>query len=38
MERNVNIIKDLDGRDIDGKMYLYDVLNIKKEAGNPFNA
>ena len=24
--------------DIDGKKYLYDVLNIKKEASNPFNA
>lgn len=24
--------------DIDGKKYLYDVLNIRKEASNPFNA
>ena len=34
IERNISIIKDNN----DNKMYLYDILEIKKETGNPWES
>lgn len=33
MERKVNVVEDLDG-----KLYLYDIIDIKKETSNLFQS
>ncbi len=33
MERKVNVVEDLDG-----KLYLYDIIKIKKETSNLFQS
>ena len=45
MQRNVSVVEDLNGNKIvfihdaeDGRMYLYDIMNIKKETGTHFQS
>lgn len=35
--RNVSVIKDADRCASDEKMYLYDIIDIKKETSNSFD-